>query len=171
MSKVKTRLQTANEFFYTLTRAQLNFGAAGLIFVLMAAWTFLVPGPVAANPLFQRQTQLRCGDCHQLGRELDGPAGLNFFGRAFLQNGYKIDPAVPLQRTTQNASGYATFSQSPCGPSSLNLRLWIAGQQSSEASMFLDPGSLIHIFAPSGTLYNIACGQNAESPSKFVPLD
>ena len=103
MSKVKTRPQSANKFFYTLTKAQLNFGAAGLVFVLMAAWTFLVPGPVAANPLFQRQTQLRCGDCHQLGRELDGRDGLNPFGLAFLQNNYKI-PSQPPPPTTQYPS-------------------------------------------------------------------
>ena len=116
MSKVKMRPQSA----------------AGLAFVLMAAWTLLVPGPVAANEYFQRRTQWRCPACHQLGRELDGREGLNPLGVVFMNNGYKIPSSLvsaklSLQSVIQpGANGINRIPISRSGPAYTAEKLDIA---------------------------------------------
>jgi hypothetical protein len=86
---------------------------AGLVLALMTLTA--APQRAEATPLFAQQTGKDCSTCHQPGRELEGPAGLNPTGTTFLDTykrcNYQITcalaalPALAPPQTFNGTSG------------------------------------------------------------------
>lgn len=145
------------------------------ILALAAGGLVLAAATASANTFFANQTGKSCTDCHNPGQEQLGPRGLNNYGSAFKNCGYKdcAGQAAPAA-TSENNQGIGTFvNNCPNGQTRfVGVR---PGRNVHERNviLFLDPGQRLKVAVSQGTTWTGKCGAPPSDNDQYnwVKLD
>ena len=139
------------------------------ILALAAGCLVLAAATASANTFFATQTGKSCTACHNAGQEQLGPKGLNTYGNAFKNCGFKDCPAPAAPAaTTENNDGIAVFTNN-CQNGQIRFVGLRPGRNSNKRDfiLFLDPGQRIKVGVSQGTTWTGRCGTPPSDGDQF----
>lgn len=148
-----------------------NVGVRAIALLIATLTLWAMPGGAFANPFYAQQTGEPCASCHLPGQENAGAQGLNPTGQAFCVQSVPGCPLAPQRaaRTTENASGMATFSQDICAGQPRYVTIELAG--SVPITLVLDRGMRVHVLVSQNSSYASLCGALPPAGVSFTYID